>query len=220
MKTFSKEVNLKSKSEMINFLKNHFRYWTMNPWNRSTSYAHNVKLYNLGLTREQEDKAYEMMETEEFYDDINWLIRDFEEEHDYKWQAGFNGHSGGYLVLYSGGKKDSGYKSRCTECGQLNYKTVEETGDCRCGRCGVNARRNLEKPVYNVYSQPGLSIDEDEDFEEWSLKSLKERVKIVQEFDQLCDNILAAVVNMTNNYHVEEEEILVPQTRKTIKENS
>lgn len=220
MKTFSKEVNLKNKSEMINFLKNHFRYWTMNPWNGSTSYAHNVKLYNLGLTREQEDKVYEMMETEEFYDDINWLIRDFGEEHDYKWQAGFNGRSGGYLVLYSGGKKDSGYKSRCAECGQLNYKTVEETGNCRCGRCGANARRNLEKPVYTVYTQPGLSIDEDEDFEEWPLESLKERVKIVEEFDQLCDNILAAVVNMTNNYHVEEEEVLVPQTRKVIKENS
>lgn len=220
MKTFSKEVNLKNKSEMIDFLKNHFRYWTMNPWNRSTSYAHNVKLYNLGLTEEQEDKAYEMMETEEFYDDINWLIRDFEEEHDYKWQVGFNGRSGGYLVLYSGGKEDPGYKSRCTECGQLNYKTVEETGDCRCGRCGANARRNLKSPIYRTYSRPGKPIDQDEDFEDWSMSDLKERAKLVQEFDQLCDDILATVINMVDNYHVEEEEILVPQTRKTIKENS
>ena len=220
MKTFSKKVNLENKSEMINFLKNHFRYWTMNPWNRSTSYAHNVKLYNLGLTREQEDKAYEMMETEEFYDDINWLIRDFEEEHDYKWQAGFNGRSGGYLVLYSGGKEDSGYKSRCSKCGQLNYKTVEETGNCRCGKCGEDARHNLKSPIYRTYSKPGKSIDQDEDFEDWPMSDLEERVKLVQEFDQLCDNILATVVDMVDNYHVEEEEILVPQTRKTIKENS
>lgn len=219
MNYFSKKVNLKNKTEMINFLKNHFRYWTMNSWNRSTSYAHNVKLYNLGLTREQEDKAYEMMETEEFYDDINWLIRDFEEEHDYKWQAGFNGRSGGYLVLYSGGKKELEYKSRCTECGQLNYKTVEETGDCYCGKCGANARQNLTAPAYRIYSQPGKAIDQDEDFEEWSMTDLKERVKLVQEFDKLCDDILAVVVNMVDNYHVEEEEILVPQTRKTIKEN-
>ena len=45
-----------------------------------------------------------MMECENFYDDINQLVSDFNVNHDYQWQAGFNGRSGGYLVLYTGGK--------------------------------------------------------------------------------------------------------------------
>ena len=36
---FYKEVNVKKRGEMITFLKKHFRYPTMNSWNRSTSYA-------------------------------------------------------------------------------------------------------------------------------------------------------------------------------------
>lgn len=133
---FSKNVDLRNREEMVKFLTSHFRYHTMNSWNNATSYAHNVKLYNLGLTEEQLDKAYEMLETDELYDlafapDITiWNRR-----HNYEWQVGFNGRSDGYLVLYTGGQKDSGFKSQCTECGQLNYRTVEETG-CTCGKCG------------------------------------------------------------------------------------
>ena len=44
---FYKEVNVKNRGEMIAFLKNHFRYHTMNSWNRSTSYTNNIKLYNI-----------------------------------------------------------------------------------------------------------------------------------------------------------------------------
>ena len=50
------------------------------------------------------------MEAEDFYCfAINSLITSFDRKHDYLWQAGFNGRSGGYLVLYKGGKhKDGG----------------------------------------------------------------------------------------------------------------
>ena len=64
---YSKKVDLRSRKEMIDFLTGHFRYNTMNSWNQSTSYAHNVKIHNLGFTREQEQKLYEMIETDEFY---------------------------------------------------------------------------------------------------------------------------------------------------------
>ena len=60
MKKFIKEVDLRSRKSMIRFLTTHFRYDTMNSWNQSTSYANNVKVYNLGLTKEQEEKLYDI----------------------------------------------------------------------------------------------------------------------------------------------------------------
>lgn len=49
---FSKRVDKRSREEMTTYLAGHFRYNTMNSWNRSTSYACNMKLYNLGLDRD------------------------------------------------------------------------------------------------------------------------------------------------------------------------
>lgn len=212
----SKKVNLNNREEMVKFLTTHFRYNTANSWNNATSYAHNVKLYNLGLTEEQLNKAYEMLKTDELYelafapDIASWNRR-----HNYEWQVGFNGRSGGYLVLYTGGQKDSCYKSQCTECGQFNYRTVEETG-CKCGRCGKDARKNLDHPIMQSYSYPGRGVDMDEDFEDWDMSMLRDRVKIVQEFDELCNELLANLIYYCDNANVEEEEYCVLQTRKTI----
>ena len=71
----------------------------MNSWNGHTSYALNMKLYNLGLTSEQEDKAYDLID----FDEAGWYIKDCIADFKEKWPsytAGFNGRSGGYLVLY------------------------------------------------------------------------------------------------------------------------
>ena len=152
---YSKKVDLRSRKEMIDFLTGHFRYDTMNSWNQSTSYAHNVKIHNLGFTREQEQKLYEMIETDEFYEYIRDILNDFSVRHRYLWQVGFNGRNSGYLVLYQGYAKPSGYKSVCTECGQRNYKSVSETGNCKCGRCGANARIDYVTPPLEVGCYPG-----------------------------------------------------------------
>ncbi len=61
MKRFYKPVDLRSRTEMTDFLQNHFRYNTMNSWNNSTSYACNLKVYRLGLTSEIENKLYDMV---------------------------------------------------------------------------------------------------------------------------------------------------------------
>ena len=81
------------------------RYNTMNSCNLSTAPAYNLKIYNV-IDNNLQDKVYDMMNIEGFYDDINFLISDFDRENDYEYQAGFNGRSGGYLVLYNGGIKD------------------------------------------------------------------------------------------------------------------
>ena len=55
---YAKQVNLNKRGEMIAFLKKHFRYATMNPWNRSTSYANNIKLYNIEKPRDIDDDVW------------------------------------------------------------------------------------------------------------------------------------------------------------------
>jgi hypothetical protein len=40
-----------------------------------------------------------------------------------------NGRSGGYLVMVESERSDSGYKSECPECGQLNYCLVPPNRD-------------------------------------------------------------------------------------------
>lgn len=96
-----KAVDFRSRKSMIDFLKNHFRYYTGNSWNRLTSYANNVKIYHLGLTKEQENYAYEILSCDSadaIYDEIDFICKSFFDETGYK--IFFNGRSGGYLVLY------------------------------------------------------------------------------------------------------------------------
>ena len=95
-------MSRKTKKEMIKFLKEHERYWTMNSWNGSSSYANNVKIYNLGMDHDLEMKAYGLLAEEGFNQllasDYEFLTERFEEETGYT--IGSNGRSSGYLVLY------------------------------------------------------------------------------------------------------------------------
>lgn len=56
----------------------------------------------------------------------------------------------------------------------------------------------------------------DEDYEEWSLSELRERVKLVQELDGLADDLVSQAIRMANEYDVVEEEYFVPQTRHVL----
>ena len=211
---FSKRVDKRSREEMTTYLAGHFRYNTMNSWNRSTSYACNMKLYNLGLDRDTENKLWDLIEVPEFYDRLNELIEEFGRRHNYLWQAGWNGCSGGYLVLYQGGTKRSEYRSFCTRCGQKNYTSVAETGT-RCGVCSEEARIDFVKPPMQIFSYPGRSVDMDEDFEDWSLYELRERIGLVQEFDRLADDIVAEALRIAEEHSVEERIVFVP-TRELV----
>lgn len=86
-------------------------YYTLNSWNKSKSLAYNMKIYNLTENKEILENLYELLENKKGYllrQKINNLISKFDFENNYEWQAGFNGASGGYLVLYSGGERDDG----------------------------------------------------------------------------------------------------------------
>ena len=85
------------------------RYYTMNSWNGVESLAYDLKVHHV-IDYKLQDKVFELMEAEDFYDEINEMIWLFDMSHNYEWQAGFNGRSGGYLVLYKGGIKPDGTK--------------------------------------------------------------------------------------------------------------
>lgn len=209
---FSQRVDKRSRAEMTAYLSGHFRYNTMNSWNRSTSYACNMKLYKLGLDRGTEDKLWDIIQVPEFYERLNERIEDFNWQHNYLWQAGWNGRSGGYLVLYQGGTKPSGYRSYCTKCGQKNYTSIAETGNW-CGVCNEEARVDYIKPPMQIFSFPGRDVDMDEDFEDWSLYELQQRTELVQEFDRLADDIVAEALYIAQNHSVEERTVYIPTTK-------
>lgn len=208
---FSQRVDKRSRAEMTAYLSGHFRYNTMNSWNRSTSYACNMKLYKLGLDRGTEDKLWDIIQVPEFYERLNERIEDFNWQHNYLWQAGWNGRSGGYLVLYQGGTKPSRYRSYCTKCGQKNYTSVAETGN-RCGVCNEETRIDFSKPPIQIFFYPGRDVDMGEDFEDWSLYELKQRTELVQEFDQLADDIVEEALHIASEHTVEEQVIYKPIT--------
>ena len=89
-------VDITNDKQMFNFLKDHFEYYTCNSWNGLRSVANNVKLYNLDLSGDW-CVALSLLEAED-YDTVNMIIHDWEREHP-GYSVGFNGRSGGYLVL-------------------------------------------------------------------------------------------------------------------------
>lgn len=118
----------RTKAEMVKYLTEHFRYDTMNSWNVSRSYAQCVKvsrhpLFN-GLTREQLNACYAMLEIDEAFHDVRSVLEEFAVLHAQEYQISFNGRSGGYLVLMQGGQRQTGHKSVCTTCGQRSFRRV------------------------------------------------------------------------------------------------
>jgi ribosomal protein L37E len=215
MRKFFQTIDKRSREAMAGYLAGHFRYNTMNSWNRSTSYAHNLKIYNLGLEKDIADKLYSMIHVSGFYEPLNDLMHDFGADHGHRWQAGMNGRNGGYLVLYQGQLEPSGYKSYCARCGQRNYKSVSENGNV-CGVCREPARRDYPHTHMRVVSYPGRGTDEGEEFEEWSMCQLRERVELVQEFDRLADAIVAEALWLAKNHDIREESYIIEKTRPVL----
>ena len=67
-----------------------------------------------------------------------------------------------------------------------------------------------------VVTYPGRGTDDGEDFEGWSMYELRERVKLVQELDQLADRMVESAVQLAKRAQVVEETIFIPQTRKVL----
>lgn len=215
MVRYYQPVDKRSRREMVVYLSEHFRYSTLSHWNGATSYAHNMKLSRLDLDADTWNKLFDLLYIDEFAWRMQLLRQDFAQQHNYIWQAGMNGRSGGYLVLYSGEKRPSGYKSYCTACGQQNYTSILESGT-KCGRCGEASRTDYSQTHMNTVTFPGRSIDQYEDFDEWSMDELRDRVEVVQSFGILADDMVAEAISIAKSYSIEEEVFFVERTRKVM----
>ena len=125
MVTFAKEVDLENDEVVFTFLKEHPLYWRMNPWNRLQTFAQNIKIYNLNVDKEVEDKLYELLDVESL--DIKFAyedgVNDFEEENP-GYTIYTNGRSGGYLILASS-QNDRGKLSNMVDTIK-NYDTLDD----------------------------------------------------------------------------------------------
>lgn len=195
------------------FLDGHFRYNTMNSWNRAASYAVRIKVPHLNLTQEQRGRCYDLLSAEDCHEisGFNCAFENFAAENDYRWQIGCNGRSGGYAVLYEGGREPSGYKSRCRMCGQLNYTEATEENK-QCGRCHANTRVNFTTPHMRTFSRPGCSVDSN-GTDEMTSDDVRYRFKTVWEFDCAVEYAVANFVACAMEAKVEEITVMVPQKR-------
>lgn len=159
---YIKNVDISNTKSMWNFLHSHPTYHTMNSWNRQSSIAHNVKLYNLNLDGNWTtvlDYLKDAADCGSLQLLIDDEIRAFDEEHYPNYRVGFNGRSSGYLVLYCCDHNDT-VLPNCV----ADYESYEDF------KYDVKAGWNL----YNV-----------SDFN----KELRDAVKIVRDFDRLCDRL-------------------------------
>jgi hypothetical protein len=214
---YIKQIDKRSRKALTTFLKQHARYHTMNGWNQSTSYANCIKLHAITKPLDiNEDVWWQMLEISDWQTTLNDLLEDFGKTHNWQWQAGINGRSGGYVVLYRGGIKPSGYKSYCTACGQKNYQALPQGVIGPCGRCHAKARVTFEHTDQQVFAWPGKDVDMHEDFEDWPVSEIRERVELIQDFDKLSINIIETYAHFCRHYRITEEEILVPKTVKVL----
>lgn len=156
---YYKKVNYNSNQECFWFLVRHYEYSTLNSWNGLKSIANNVKVYNI-LEIENDSLALQALEADGYFT-INQAIKDWEEDHP-GFEVGFNGRSGGYLVLYPAkGHAHCFDTDPVTPCKYDNYD-------------------DWKKDVQEAYGSLKAYHSE-----------LIYQVKIVQEFDQLCDDLVA-----------------------------
>lgn len=158
---YKKGIDICNTKSMWNFLKNHYSYYTLNSWNRQKSIANNVKLYNLNLEGDW-TVAMRYLFDEADCAGLQTFIEDEIREFEDKYpyyEVASNGRSGGYLVIY----EKQGHGSILPSCVD-DYDTYDDF------------KQSLKDSWYA------------ETVSEYTYE-LREAVKIVREFDKLCDRL-------------------------------
>jgi hypothetical protein len=133
---FSKAVDWRSREELINFLQDHDRYPVMNSWNFIKTFSNKVKVHYMDLPKDVIDRAFELACGDDPFRyrwerQLSSRLSQFEREQMGYYKMGFNGRSGGYLILL--GKK----------CDDLNtdpgeyHERYHWSMDCLRGRVGL-----------------------------------------------------------------------------------
>ena len=161
-------VDICSAKSMFNFINNHFKYWTMNSWNRLESIANNVKLYNLELDGDwcvASSYLWDEQDCGDLQFEISQRIKDWEHDHP-GYSLGFNGRSDGYLVMYN--KENDGrvnFRDILPDW-LVGYDTYEEW------------KESIKEPWYGSRDTVGNYIGE-----------LREYTEVIRSFDKFCDEL-------------------------------
>lgn len=192
-KYFYAGLKEKTTEEKYQYLKNHFTYDILNSWNNLKSIANNVKIYRLGLTSEQENKFFELMEIDPDYICLNqeYIIDDFKLIT--KTEIFFNGRSGGYIVITPDFKEV-----------QRNEHIFEWLGVEEISYCNNYKEFKEEKNQYT--GSYNYSYKEE----------IEEAYLYIKAFDKLCDILRSELIYILDNYKIEEEEKVITKTVKTI----
>ena len=137
--------------EKRKFLKNHFRYDTMQSWNKVKSFAAKVKLNNIYDAVKVPSEAFDFLDCQELYGYIHFCIQNFTDDMNGNYTIIFNGRSNGYLVLVNSKKVKSEYKSFCPDCSQRSYATVLKTPSAEASSTGRDKLKNYIATHNNWY---------------------------------------------------------------------
>jgi len=147
---------------IIDKLESQFTYYTMNSWNKTRSYARNVKIQHIHIPEDIVSHAYDLVSKEWFYDCLKYsIINQFETRNNDSFTIGFNGRSSGYAVLYKMSYKVLDYCTRCDRCGT---PTWYEDG-VKCRKCKTGTLRQLKKPMRQKVVGGGVMVDDFNDVE-------------------------------------------------------
>lgn len=110
--------------------------------------------------------------------------------------------------------KNKAYDFICAECDDFWFDVREMISDFRI-RTGYSAGFNGRSDGYIVLYDDNScrSIDQYEDFEDWDDSAIDERVQLVKDFDELCDNIRDLFIDYVKNSEICEEEYTVVKKR-------
>nr|DAK86226.1 MAG TPA: hypothetical protein [Caudoviricetes sp.] len=182
MKHFNKTTKNMTLSQKFDYIKNHYTYFTMNSWNGLSSIANNVKLHNLPLTKEQDDKAWQIVCSETMSQQL-WdccfygYIYEFTQHYN-NYRVYSNGRSGGYLVL----------------CNKDNNRNVVNED--------IENSENYKELVKNFKEWYGWShIDAQHE----ARQEIEDTFDLIVAFDDLCDNILAEFIGVLDNVKIKQK---------------
>jgi hypothetical protein len=217
---------MKTKKKMIDFILSFGKYPTMNSWNGRYGYSYNVKIHSLPFSSEQKDKLYSMLESDGFYDDINTVVYDFDEN-----MKTFGTHTEKKtLSVNIDGMSAKEIAKRRTQLEAQGYKydrhgttimTMEKTVDVSDFTAGFNGRQGGHLVLYkwNGYNTAGTGWTHEEDeLNEMSLEEVKRVYDILKKFEELYNNLIEQAKYLADNFTVEQEEYSVIKTRNVLKE--
>ena len=159
-------VDICNPKSMFEFINNHFTYYTLNSWNGLQSIANNMKLYNLGLEGDW-TTVLDYLYDEEDIGGIGFQIRDLVDE----WEAnhpgyslGWNGRSGGYLVIHNHDRRN----------GTVNFRNILPED-----LTGFDNYEEFKETIKDYYG--------------WNVKDmvpeLREYTQLIRDFDKLCEDL-------------------------------